>query len=94
MPRGPHQHTLCWDCSKACGGCPWSRRSHRPVQGWIATPTKLKLRAKSNPYGESFDSSYIVHSCPLFVRDAVDHGMKWANKCNTINRRNTKKVTK
>lgn len=95
MPKGgPHQFTLCWDCEKACGDCPWSQRGHMPVDGWVATPTKVKLRAKTNPYGESYDNSYIVHSCPLFVRDATEYGMKWTKKHNTIIRRNVKKVVK
>lgn len=94
MPRWTYQYTLCWDCAKACGDCPWSERSHRPVDGWTATPTKIKLRSITNKYGEGFDQSYIVHSCPLFVRDAVEYGMKWADKSNTINKRNTKRVAK
>lgn len=70
-------YTLCWDCSKACGDCSWSRKHNPvPVNGWVATPKKIyssKIR---------LSQSYIVHSCPLFDRDAVDAGAKWINRRN------------
>ena len=94
MARTGYQHTICWDCANACGNCPWSGYHHRPVKGWVATPTKIKLRSSGNKYGEGFDSSYIVQSCPLFKRDAVGHGMKWAAKQNTTIRRNAPKRRK
>lgn len=86
-----YQHTLCWDCANACGNCSWSRRDPMPVDGWVATPTKIKLRNPDHQYGEAHSNSYIVRSCPQFKRDAVEYGMKWAGKPNTIIRRVVKK---
>lgn len=54
--------TLCWDCRKACGGCPWADE-FRPVRGWDAEETILRL-------GNGTETqSYRVSKCPLFVRD-------------------------
>ena len=58
------RHTLCWECGRACGGCSWSSR-FEPVEGWVALPVK-------QAYGSD---SYIVAECPMFVRDAIDHGV-------------------
>lgn len=95
MPQGgPHEHTLCWDCAKACAGCPWSQYHPRTVKGWVATPTKVKPCSSDSKKGEGYDNSYIVRSCPLFVRDAEGYGLKWSNKKNTTIRRNYGKVVK
>lgn len=64
--------TLCWDCANACGGCSWSSREAQPVDGWDATPTKVNMTIEHNQ-PRSVDS-YIVHSCPQFVRDAKNGG--------------------
>ena len=54
--------TLCWKCENACGDCSWSDHwEHRPVPGWKAVPTQMKLNNYRN--GESF----IVIECPEFV---------------------------
>ena len=57
------QETICWECAKACGECPWSDGSFTPVDGWVATPTKVKCRYK-------IIDSYLVEKCPLFISDA------------------------
>lgn len=75
--------TICWDCSKACGGCSWSDH-FAPVNGWVAIPRKVYA---SN---DGMASSFIVRECPMFDRDAVGFGMKWSKKNNTINRRRKK----
>lgn len=54
------KETICWNCAKACGKCPWSDGSFTPVDGWIATPTKIK-------FGCKIENSYLVKNCPLFV---------------------------
>lgn len=59
------QQTLCWDCRRATGGCPWSDHL-RPIKGWTAVPTK-----KGTPF-----ASYIVLECPGFIRDAYSSGLK------------------
>ena len=59
--------SICWDCKKAIGQCPWSQRLV-PVKGWKAikiSPTATK------PYG-----TYLVQECPGFVRDAYDGGLR------------------
>jgi transcriptional regulator NrdR family protein len=54
-------HSLCWDCSRATGFCPWSR-DFEPVKGWEAEETILKTF-------NGTEKSYEVHKCPLFERD-------------------------
>lgn len=53
--------TLCWECKNATGGgdCPWVN-DFTPVEGWTATPTKIKTY-----YG--YDNSFNVRKCPLFI---------------------------
>lgn len=55
---------LCWSCKRAVPkkGCEWAD-SFKPVKGWIAKPTKLKLRE-----GHYIDS-YAVISCPKYIND-------------------------
>lgn len=53
---------LCYDCANACGGCSWSR-SFTPVEGWTATPSKIKN-------GDSvYIDTYHVTACPYFESD-------------------------
>lgn len=47
------KRTLCWNCSKATGGCSWSK-SLLPVDGWDAEET---------------DVSFKVNACPEFEKD-------------------------
>ena len=61
------QQTLCWDCARATGNCPWADRLV-PVKGWKAI--KIQPTA-TKPYG-----SYIVLDCPGFIRDAYDGGTR------------------
>lgn len=62
-PKNTVSNTLCWDCKKATGGadCPWANE-FKPVEGWDATPTKMKMN------GTRSVDSYDVHKCPLFER--------------------------
>lgn len=70
--------TLCWDCAKACGGCSWSDwQEHTPVPGWVAEPTMLRMN------NDTYTRSYIVDSCPEFVRDppaAKERRDRWAEE--------------
>ena len=59
--------TLCWDCCRATGGCPWANELI-PVKGWTAQKIH---KTSSKPY-----DTYIVLDCPLFERDAVGGGLK------------------
>lgn len=61
------QPTLCWDCHNATGGCPWSDNG-KPVKGWTA---KEVQKTNGKPY-----STYIIYDCPLFIRDAINGGLK------------------
>ena len=62
--------TLCWDCANATGGCSWSDHwKHQPVKGWYAVRNDLKSKEGT------MVESYIVISCPEFVRDAREGGM-------------------
>ena len=69
------QPTLCWDCSKATGGCPWADYG-RPVKGWTAREIQ---KSSSKPY-----LSYVVYNCPLFDRDAMCGGLKRYKKGKDI----------
>ncbi len=61
-------NSLCWQCSRATGFCPWSR-DFEPVQGWEAVPTLIKGDRKGrNPDIPSYD----VKKCPLFIQDRVN----------------------
>ena len=68
--------TLCWDCKRACGGCPWSMsgtyrgvtRKPAPVDGWKARETAVRM-VNGVHNNERSVVSYIVKACPLFVPD-------------------------
>ena len=60
--------TLCWFCAKATGSCSWSR-AFRPVPGWDAEPTKIKLQKDYKTGRFMEDRSYYVKACPEFERD-------------------------
>ena len=70
-----HQQTLCWDCANATGGCSWSNHwEHKPVDGWNAIKTKIKVH---NPtQNEKISTSYIVIDCPEFLRDGEGNGLR------------------
>lgn len=62
--------TICWGCQNACGRCPWSEKHAKPVNGWDAISTKVKMFSTRN--GNSVGNmvnSFIVLACPLYVPD-------------------------
>lgn len=63
------KETLCWKCAKACGGCSWSSRAHKPVTGWTAERRDLYIQNSSVPV-----ESYVVYDCPEYVSDGREHG--------------------
>ena len=72
-------HTICWECANACGGCSWSEHmNHTPVPGWRATRRDVVTKG-----GESTES-YIVHDCPQFVRDAYENGQKRGKEMKAV----------
>ena len=50
---------MCWRCQNSTGRCSWSREL-KPVDGWIAEPTKI-----NNQNGDVYDS-YKILFCPNF----------------------------
>ena len=59
--------SICWDCARACGGCPWSDKLV-PIRGWKAI--------KINPSATKPYTTYLVQECPGFKRDGYDGGTK------------------
>lgn len=58
------KETICWGCQNFAK-CSWARGV--PVEGWDATPTKIRHCTNGNV---EITSSYCVHSCPQFKADA------------------------
>ena len=52
--------TLCWQCKKACGKCPWSK-NFKPIDGWEAIKSNYK-------YNGLIYDTYKVINCPKFVK--------------------------
>ena len=51
---------LCCTCSKAYGGCSWSR-NFKPVEGWTANPTIIT-------HGDRTMDSFEIIECPEWER--------------------------
>lgn len=69
---GHKQHSLCWDCANATGGCSWSQfEDYEPVPGWKAIPTVIHSTLESGR-----TDSFIVIECPEFKRDALNYGQR------------------
>lgn len=65
-------HTLCEVCTKACGGCSWSKKGvQQPVEGWDA------IRYDIPQPRQFFTESYIVLHCPEFELEPHN---EWAYK--------------
>lgn len=63
----PYNFTLCWDCERSYKKtCNWAK-DFKPVDGWDADETK---------------NGYLVKSCPEFIRDSRDFGMRRLEKEN------------
>lgn len=58
----PKKEQLCWSCKNACGGCSWSI-SLTPVEGWTATPKKIKC------HDGIIINSYKITECPQYISD-------------------------
>ena len=56
------ENQLCWECSRATGGCPWSREG-KEIPNWEAEKTVIR-----NEDGTEM-SSYKIKKCPLFQKD-------------------------
>ncbi len=64
------KETLCWSCANACGGCEWSQKKAKPVPGWTAEKTKIRLdKGKTS-------ESYLVIKCPKYKPDGKEHDAK------------------
>ena len=58
--------TICWKCSRACGGCSWSA-AFIPVEGWTAKPTKINHDFADGRH--QVIDSFRVDQCPQFEND-------------------------
>jgi hypothetical protein len=76
---GNDAHTLCWDCAKCIGGCSWSKE-FKPVDGWDAVPTIVKIAPGGHNRKPRITNSFKVLSCPEFERDSYNHGSRWVDK--------------
>lgn len=56
---------ICFDCERACGGCPWSA-GFRPIPGWTAR--KRMLRVGTTRGRPVYVETYHITDCPLRVK--------------------------
>lgn len=56
----------CWHCKNYIDGCSWSRKEHKPVEGWIAEKS-VKYQGDSSPL-----ETYAILYCPEFVSDGTE----------------------
>lgn len=56
----------CWHCKNYIDGCSWSRKEHKPVEGWVAKKVR-RLQGRNSPF-ESYEISY----CPEFISDGTE----------------------
>jgi hypothetical protein len=54
----------CWSCTKACGGCSWSK-SLKPIEGWKAEKRILQTARKYEPQIETYKILY----CPEYEKE-------------------------
>lgn len=68
--RHNEKKQLCWDCARTSGFCSWSQEL-KPVEGWEAKPTMIRHMSRGGCENNSLyiTNSYMVTSCPLFVKD-------------------------
>ena len=60
-----NNYQLCWCCSKACGGCSWSRKFEH-VEGWKATHHRLCFEKAKNGRKSRWVDTYDIQECPEF----------------------------
>lgn len=64
-PESTEKGTLCWDCALSVLGdkspCSWHRKEHKPRDDWEAI-------RRDRTYCQHTSESYIVISCPGFVK--------------------------
>lgn len=56
---------ICADCQNPINSCSWERE-FKPVEGWVAVPTKVLMFSGSDRNPRRSDISYDVVSCPLY----------------------------
>lgn len=77
MGRGGYDQSICWDCRKACGGCSWVDE-FIPVKGWKACQKPIKAEHNGQ---DLILGSYLVRSCPEFIRDSKERLQKVVKEC-------------
>lgn len=60
-----YRSNICFDCARAVGGCPWSRR-FEPVPGWKAKAITRSLGTNKGEYDGHLVDTYEITACPLF----------------------------
>ena len=72
---------ICFDCKKACGGCPWTEIDPEtehprfaPVPGWTATETVVNMGGRHSRK----EKTYHITACPLFEKEDERKG---GNNC-------------
>ena len=71
--RKAGETNICFDCERACGGCPWSqydddkkRTGFKPAPGWTAEEVMYPVQHWDK--GIRWVRTYHITDCPLFVR--------------------------
>lgn len=54
----------CWTCTKACGGCSWSKNL-TPIEGWKAE----KVYFNTYRQDTSTDYTYQISYCPEYEKE-------------------------
>lgn len=59
----------CWDCTKACGGCTWSK-DFTPIKGWVA---EKHISDRVIYEGKTYIiESYKILKCPEFIDERIE----------------------
>jgi hypothetical protein len=65
MLKRIYGHNICFDCTKACGKCSWSK-NFEPVPGWTAEKCILPI---TNQCSVRHMETYHITACPEFELD-------------------------
>lgn len=60
----------CWYCTKACGGCSWSK-NYTPIDGWVAEETICDRFIDYR--GVNITHSYKILHCPELVDERIEY---------------------
>lgn len=60
----------CWFCTKACGGCSWSK-NFTPIKNWVAEKVMVDRYIYEDK--ETIIESYKILHCPEFVDERLEY---------------------